>query len=143
MKVLFSILILICNSAILFAQANEVAGDYFLRIGDEKTHVFEYKLALHSDGTFSFEYYSNIKQGFPPEVKKYGKGKWTVENKVVSFTSDKQEDLDEKHTLDFTNSEARFVSKNPRDMSDQIVKTRLRFLESDIPWMKAIEIFKI
>jgi hypothetical protein len=28
-----------------------------------------------------------LKNGIPPEINKYGKGKWTMENNVISFFS--------------------------------------------------------
>lgn len=142
MRTLFAIIILFSNLT-LFAQEDNVIGNYTNKLGKVDSHQFEYELTLNQDRTFFFHYYSNIKQGNPPEVNKYGKGTWTEENKVISFFSDKQNDLDEKHTLDFTNSKARFIIKSPRDKTDQIIKTRIRFLESDIFWIKGIELFKI
>jgi hypothetical protein len=35
--------------------------------------------SLYLNSTFNFHYYSNIKNGIPPEINKYGKGKWTME----------------------------------------------------------------
>lgn len=142
MKAIFTILILI-SSLTSFSQSDDVVGDYALTLKTVDNDVFEYKLTLSQDGTFVFHYYSHIKNGIPPEKNKYGKGKWTVENKVVSFFSDKQKDIDEKFTLDFTNSKARFITKSPRDQTDQIVKTRLKFLKSEIFWMRTIEMLKI
>ena len=142
MKALFTILIFI-SSLTLFSQTDKVVGDYTLTLGNAESALFEYKLSLSQGGTFFFHYYSNIKQGIPPEINKYGKGRWTVENNVVSFFADKQNDLDEKHTLDFTDSKARFITKSPRDQTDQIVKTRLKFLKSEISWMRTIEMLKI
>jgi len=98
---------------------------------------------LNQDGTFFFHYHSHIKNGIPPEQNKYGRGKWTEEKNVISFLSDKQKDINEKHTLDFTNSKARFIIKSPRDKSEKVVRTRLQFLESDIPWLTRINLFKI
>jgi hypothetical protein len=142
MKSLFTILLLVSN-LVLFSQADKVAGDYTLKLETNESDILEYKLSLYQDGTFFFHYYSNIKQGIPPEKNKYGKGKWTIKDNVISFFSDKQKDLDEKHTLDFNNSKARFVTKSPRDKTDQVIKTRLSFLESEIPWMKRIDLLKI
>lgn len=143
MKVIFTILILV-SSLTSFSQTDKVIGDYKLAIETtDKNNALEYQLTLSQDGTFSFHYNSKMKQGTPPEVNKYGKGKWTVENNVISFFSDKQKDIDEKNTLDFTNSKARFITKSPRDKTDQIIKTRLQFLKSEIFWMARIEIFKM
>lgn len=142
MKKIFTFLILISNLT-LFSQTQEVVGNYKLTLETKDSSSFEYELTLSQDGTFSFHYYSNIKQGIPPEVNKYGKGNWTINNNVISFFSDKQKDFDEKFTLDFTNTKARFVTKSPRDKSDKIIKTKLRFLDSEIFWMRRIDIGKI
>ncbi|GAA4079015.1 hypothetical protein GCM10022389_26340 [Flavobacterium cheonanense] len=142
MKPIFTILFLI-SSLTLFSQTENVVGNYKLILETKDSSSFEYELTLNQDGTFSFHYYSNIKQGIPPEVNKYGKGNWTIKNNVISFLSDKQKDFDEKYTLDFTNTKARFVTKSPRDKSEEIIKTQLKFLESEIFWMRRIDIDKI
>ena len=142
MKSILTFLILIF-STIVFSQSETVAGDYALTLDTNDNNVFEYKLTLSPDGSFFFHYYSRIKQGSPTEVHKYGKGTWTAENNVVSFFSDKAKDLDGKHSLDFADSNARFIIKSPRDKTDKIVKTRLQFLKSEIFWMERIALFKV
>lgn len=141
MKLLITTLLLISNFT-LFAQSNPFAGDYTRSLSEEGKHTIEYKLTLHPDGTFEFHSYQNIQGGNPSEVNKYGKGKWSSKDNVITFSADKKEDLNEKYTLDFTNSTARFVTKNPRDKSDKVVKTKLQFLTSGIDWMKKIDVFK-
>ena len=142
MKLLLTTLILIFNLTI-FAQSNAFIGDYNRTFSKEGDHFIEYKLTLHQDGTFLFHSYSKIKNGFPPEVNKYGKGKWTAKDNVITFSSNKQEDFDAKYTLDFNNSKARFIIKNPRDKTDRIIKTKLTFVESEIPWVQRLDFFKI
>ena len=142
MKLIITTLLLIFNLT-LFAQSNQFAGDYTRSLSDEGKHIIEYKLTLNQDGTFVFHSYTKIQGGIPPEVNKYGKGKWTSKDNLITFSSNKKEDFDEKYTLDFNKSTARFVTKNPRDKSDKIVKTRLTFLESRIPWIERLDIFKI
>jgi hypothetical protein len=142
MKKLFTLLILICNLT-LFSQTQDAVGNYKLTLNAKDSSSFDYEVTLSEDGTFIFHYHSNIKQGIPPESTKYGKGTWTIKNNVISFFSDKQKDFDEKFTLDFTNTKARFVTKSPRDTSDKILKTQLRFLESEILWMRRIDLDKI
>jgi hypothetical protein len=112
-------------------------------LSEEGKHIIEYKLTLNQDGTFLFHSYVKMQGGIPPEVNKYGKGKWSAKDNMITFSSDKNEDFDVKYTLDFNNSTARFVTKNPRDKSDKVVKTKLQFLESEIAWMKRIDIFKV
>jgi hypothetical protein len=141
MKLLITTLLLISNLT-LFAQSNTFAGDYNRTLTEEGKHNIEYKLTLNQDGTFVFHSYSKIQGGTPPEVNKYGKGKWTSKDNVITFSSNKREDFDDKYTLDFNNSKARFVTKNPKDKTDQVIKTKLTFLESGIFWMKKLDIFK-
>ena len=142
MKAIFTILILI-SSLSLYSQVDKAVGDYQLTSKTTESDVLEWKLTLNEDGTFFFHYYSNVKLEIPPEKNRFGKGKWTMENNVISFFSDKQKDLDGKYTLDFTNSKARFRIKSHRNKTDQIIKTRIKFLESDIFWMARTEMFKI
>ena len=142
MKAIVTIIFFI-SSFTSFAQAEKVVGNYTLRLENKETHLLEYNLTLNPDGTFFFHYYSNIKSGIPPEKNKYGKGNWTIANNVVSFFADKQKDFDDKHTLDFTNTKARLIIKSPRNKTDQIIKTKLQFLASDIFWMKRIDLFKV
>ena len=142
MKLLHTTLLLIFNLTI-FAQSNAFAGDYNRTFSKEGDHLIEYKLTLRQDGTFVFHSYSKIKNGVPPEVNKYGKGKWTAKDNVISFSSNKKEDFDAKYTLDFNKSKARFVTKNPRDKSDRIFKTKLTFVESEIQWIQRLDVFKI
>ncbi len=142
MKAIITIFLLIYKITIS-AQSDKVAGEYALTLGNEESHLIDYKLTLNQDGTFYFHSYSNIKRGIPPIVNKYGKGKWSEEKNVITFKSDKQNDLDEKHTLDFTVTKARFITKSPRDKTDKIIKTRLQFLESEIPWISRIEMLKL
>ena len=142
MKLLLTSLLLMLNLTI-FAQSNAFAGDYNRTFNKEADHLIEYKLTLNQDGTFVFHSYSKIKNGVPPEVNRYGKGKWTAKDNVITFSSNKQEDFDVKNTLDFKKSKARFGTKNPRDKSDRIIKTRLTFVESEIPWIQRLDVFKI
>lgn len=139
---LVTILLLITNFT-LFAQTNQFVGDYSRSLSEEGKHIIEYKLTLNQDGTFVFHSYTKMQGGIPPEVNKFGKGKWTSKDNMITFSSSKNEDFNEKYTLDFNHSTARFITKNPRDKSDKIVKTRLQFLESDIFWMSRIDVFKI
>lgn len=142
MKLTITALLLIFNLT-LFAQSKQIVGDYTRSLSEEGKHTIEYKLTLNEDGTFEFHSYTKLQGGTPPEVNKYGKGKWSVKNNVVTFSSNKKEDLNSKYTLDFSNSTARFITKNPRDKTDQIIKTRLTFLDSKMFWLKGIDIFKI
>jgi hypothetical protein len=53
-----------------------------------------------------------------------------------------KKDIDDRHQLDFTGTKARFIIKNPRNLSNKVIKTRLRFYESNIYWIPKTELFK-
>ena len=142
MKLTFAALLFITNLT-LFAQSNNFSGEYTRSLGEEGKHIIEYKLTLNQDGTFLFYSYSKIKGGIPPEVYKYGKGKWIAKDNIITFSANKQEDFDEKYTLDFNKTTARFSTKNPKDKSDRIVKKKLTFFETEIRWLERLDIFKI
>ncbi|WP_394974715.1 hypothetical protein [uncultured Croceitalea sp.] len=77
----------------------------------------------------------------PIIVNRYGKGNWIVSDLLISFVT-KEEDIDQKHQLNFTNTTARFITKHHRDISDKVVHNRLLFFESDIDWIPKVEMFK-
>jgi hypothetical protein len=141
MKVIASILFLLM-SITLFSQSDVLTGEYFFSVGNDEEHLIEYTLNLNQDGTFHFHSYRNHKKGIPWEENKYGQGKWSLDGKVVSFSTDKKTDLDEKYTLDFNNSKARFITKPLRDKTERIVETKLQFFESDIFWIERLGIKK-
>lgn len=140
-KKVFTVIILI-SSLTLFSQSDNMFGEYFLKLGNEK-HLIEYKLTLKQDGRFIFHSYTNHNTGIPPIRNIYGQGKWSVDDKVISFMADKEKDFDERYTLDFSNSKARFIIKPARDKTDRIIKTRLKFFESEIFWIERLDIFKV
>ncbi len=94
MKGIFTVLLLI-TSLSSCSQSDKIIGEYLREFGDEK-HRVERKLKLNQDGTFAFHSYSNINAGIPQIVHKYGKGTWSVDDKVVSFFTDNEKDMDIK-----------------------------------------------
>lgn len=142
MKLLITSFLLILTLT-LSAQSNQFVGEYSRSLSEKEKHTIEYKLTLNPNGTFLFHSYSKIQGGNSAEDNKYGKGKWSAKDNLITFSANKKEDFDSKYTLDFNNSTARFIAKNPRDKSDKVVKTKLQFLESEIFWMKSIDLFKL
>ena len=130
-------------SCTLFSQIEKLDGEYSRQLGSKDKHMIEYKLTLHQDGSFFFHSYTNHKNGISWEENKYGKGSWSADGTIVSFFTDPKNDLDQKHTLNFSNSKARFITKPSRDKSDRVIKTRLRFFQSGIFWMEGLDIFKV
>ena len=142
MKLLSTILILLLHVT-LTAQTEQAAGDYQLSTGTATKDNFNYQLTLNADGTFIFQYFSNTKFDIPNEKSYYGRGSWTLKNNIVSFTTDKKKDIDEKYTLDFSNSKARLIAKSPKDTSDRIIEPKLQFLKSEVSWMSRILLLKV
>jgi len=124
-----------------FCQTENFSGNYEYKFESNKGEILEYKLSLNSDGTFLFHSYRNILTN--PEENSYGKGKWKAEKTIIFFYTDSEFDLTEKYILNFNNSKARFISKSPRDKSDRIIKTNLRFYESEMFWVSGMKLFKV
>ncbi|MGB5359645.1 MAG: copper resistance protein NlpE N-terminal domain-containing protein [Eudoraea sp.] len=141
MKKFIAVLFLM-SGLTLFSQSDNMIGEYYLKLGDDK-HLIEYRLTLNQDQTFIFHSYVNHEAGMPQIINEYGKGNWTADGKIISFFSDNEKDFDEKNTLDLSNSRARFITKPSRDKTDRIIKTRLKFFESEIFWIEGLDIFKV
>ena len=133
----------------VYAQLDQIPGVYFRQHGSGP-HIIEYTLTLRENGTFLFHFHRNVEKPIPQEEHKYGKGKWTIEVKenfstntfIISFSANPEKDFDEKFTLDFNGSKARFVNKTQRNITDKEVQTRLQFYKSNIFWMERIAIYK-
>ena len=143
MKIILSLTIFFIVTTV-FGQSEAISGKY------EKTNnidqgIISYKISLNPDGTFIFHVYDKNISLTPDktnERNKYGKGTWKADKNLVCFYTDQELDLDEKYTLDFSKTKARFITKSPRDKSDRVVKTALLFYESDIFWVKGWKLFK-
>lgn len=126
-----------------YAQSATYSGSYEKKYEMSNGDFHRFKITLKPDGTFVYYSQSNISKRIPPEDKKSGKGTWNADKNIISLTTDRSKDLDETYTLDLSNTKARYVSKSPRDKSDRIVPTALRFYQSDIPWIKRKELLKL
>jgi hypothetical protein len=140
MKFLLSLFLLL-SSQVFHAQ--NVAGVYQLKSNSKESNDFELirTLTLNTDGTFEYYNYRRVENGIPKETHTYGKGTWTQHKKVISFFTEST-DLNDKFTLDFTGTKARFISKSPRDKSDRVIKTALSFFESEIFWVTGMTLTK-
>ncbi|MDX1332087.1 MAG: hypothetical protein R3252_03580 [Robiginitalea sp.] len=139
-----TLLICLLLASQAFAQADAVAGDYFVQLGSEDSRLIEYRLTLHQDGTFNFHAHAKSSEniGIPETSNDYGRGTWLFKDKKVLFDTNPEKDLEGKYSLNFTNSRAHFLTKSSRDLSGRPFKIRLKFYESDIFWIKGLEIFK-
>lgn len=134
MKPIVFLLFAIANSFLVNAQSENFVGNYTRIMETTKgDHTIKYNLELHGDGTFVFHSYDKLLNRIPQERNSYGKGTWTVTKNIVHFHSTTEKDFDEKYTLDFNNSTARFDHKD---------KTIFRFYKSKIPWIERIEFKK-
>ena len=125
----------------LFGQTENVIGNYEMKYEATNGSII-YKLALNSDGTFAFHSYSYIDQKIGQKDENlYAKGTWKL-NKNLIFFSAGSNDFDDKHTLDFNNTRARFITKSPRNISDVEIKTSIQFYESNITWIKRNTLLK-
>tara|TARA_B100000809_G_scaffold176743_1_gene174192 strand:+ start:7070 stop:7498 length:429 start_codon:yes stop_codon:yes gene_type:complete len=141
MKTIILLFLVVITTAVN-SQTKEYTGTYKRDYDINGEGVNKYTLDLKPNGTFIFHNYRKISTK-NPEENQYGKGTWKSEkNNVIYFYTNKETELDEKHTLNFTNTKARFITKSPRDKSDKEVKTHLRFYDSEIFWIKGHQLFK-
>ena len=105
--------------------------------------IIKWTLSLHPDGTFLYHFLRDLSAISPINVEEkfYGKGTWKPQGKQILFFSEK-EDMDEEYTVNLNNSKARYITKSPRDTSDKIVKTALRFYASETFHIKGLVLFK-
>ena len=137
MKQLFFILgVFICSN--LFAQS----GVYKKEPKNFDGTKIKRTLTLNEDGTFLYHFLRDISaiSKVNTEENYYGKGTWILEGKSVILLSKDRDNLDGKYTKNLNNSKARYITKSPRDTSDKVVKTALRFYES--VELKGLELFK-
>lgn len=88
-------------------------------------------LRIEADGTFTFDRL-RPSWGLNKEDHLYGKGTWTSKGKHIYFSTDPETEIDEKYTLNFTNTKGRWDAK----------KNRLILYESDIFWLRRFAISK-
>ena len=141
MKNMLVILITVCCLFNLSGvKAQDFAGVYKTEFNTKNAEI-QYTLELTADGRFSFHQFEDHQCDSCEVKNKYAKGRWVADDLAIIFYTDR-EDLDEKFTLDFTNSGARYLTKSARDRSDRVVRTRLQFFKSDIFYLKGVEFFK-
>lgn len=128
MKNYTSLPLLLLFSFVSNAQNDNYVGIYEKKIKTVKNEVLEYELQILSDSTFTFHFFRNLGQSISKDENVYGKGTWKVIKKVIHFYTNTS-DLDQKYTLDFTNSSGRFDGKN---------KNQFRFYHSEIPWIEKL-----
>lgn len=122
------------------AQLEHIIGNYEVKYKASNGLII-YKLTLNADGTFAFHSYSYMDQKLEPKDENlYAKGTWKCEKNLIFFSAGST-DFDDKHTLNFNNTKARFISKSPRDKSDREIKTSILFYESEF-WMTGNRLVK-
>ena len=137
MKVLILCSLLISS---IIANAQDVAGVYLIKSDSDGFSLIR-KLTLNADGTFEFYNYRYVENGIPQETRNYGKGSWTKDKKVITFST-KASDLDEKYTLDFNNSKARYNTKSPRDKTNRVFADFIVFYKTDVLIAQRLKLFK-
>ncbi len=118
-------------------QSQTVDGTYERRVGT----ILIDTLVLKPDGTFTYHNYQKFDKP-NPDKNRYANGTWKMEKNILMLYSEVKVDSVIK-PLNFNNSKARYIFKSPRDKSDKVVKTALKFYESEIFWIKGMELFKI
>tara|TARA_B100000768_G_scaffold39367_1_gene38241 strand:- start:760 stop:1188 length:429 start_codon:yes stop_codon:yes gene_type:complete len=141
MKIIILIFLVTITTSI-YSQTKEYTGIYKRHFDINEEGSIEYQLELSPDGTFTFRNYRKI-SAKNREENQYGRGTWKIEkNNVFYFYTNKENDIDEEYTLNFTNTKARYITKSLRDTSEKEVKNHLRFYDSEIFWIKGNKLFR-
>ena len=141
MEKLLSILCFVTCS-ILFSQTDNLVGDYVFKDIGQK-HLTEYRLSLIENGRFVFQSYTKDSQGLTPVIHEYYEGRWSFDENIVSFSSDKKKESSLNLGLHLNNTTARIITNSAKEERDELVKIGLRFIKSEISWIEGFEIFKI
>jgi hypothetical protein len=138
MKITLLILIF-CFNLSLLAQA----GTYTRFPKSSDGTKIKWTLSLNPEGTFLYHFLRDLSaiSKANSEENFYAKGTWKSEYKIVCFYS-KPSDINDEFSVNLNNSKARYITKSPRDKSDNIVKTALLFYESETFHIKGLELFK-
>jgi hypothetical protein len=141
MKQLFLVFLLLtcCH---VFSQAGVYVIDHTNdRIDGTKT---KWTLTLNEDGTFLYHFLRDISavSKANKEENYYAKGTWKLEGKIVTLFSEEKQNPNQLYTLNLNKSKARYITKSPRDKSDKVIKTALRFYESETFHIIGLELFK-
>jgi len=140
------LIFLLCFAAsyITNSQTQPYTGEYSSshRTDDTDNPRIDNTLTLNPNGTFLFHFYRKINDK-TPEENWYAKGKWAVEKKNhLFFYINRDTDLDEKYTLNFSKTKARYVSASPRRISGNSINPSLIFYSSEISWVKGMKLYK-
>ena len=133
----FTLLLILC-SVYSNAQEEDFTGTYIWKSstnvntgnGTQESQIIRI-LTIKQNGTFAFDRLRPA-WGNNAEDNIYGRGTWTSKGKHIYFHTDPETDLDEKYTLNFTNTKGRWDAR----------KNRLILYESDIFWLKRFAIQK-
>nr|WP_321221177.1 hypothetical protein [uncultured Psychroserpens sp.] len=134
------LLLIVLAISSLTLNAQEVAGVYEIKSDADGFSLIR-KLTLNTDGTFEFYSYRFIENSTSKETRTYGKGRWSLDKKVISFSTEAL-DFDKKYTLDFNNSKARFNTKSPRDKSNRVIADFIVFYKTDVRIAQRLKLFK-
>ncbi|MDG5490567.1 hypothetical protein [Psychroserpens sp. SPM9] len=137
MKLIIPMMLALCAVSL---NAQDLTGIYKVERHGTTTSLSR-TLTLNADGTFEFYAYKKHERRIPNDVHLYGKGTWTIDKKVITFSTETL-DLDEKYTLNFNSSKARFDTKSPRDTSNRTIKTSIRFYDSEVLIAKGLKLIK-
>lgn len=124
----------------LITSAQELAGVYEYKAESESFKLIR-TLTLNNDNTFEYSNYRYIEKGIPKETQSYGKGTWTKDKNIISFFTGTA-DISDKYTYNFNETKARFDTKSPRDKTDRIIETSIRFFESELRILKGLTLIK-
>jgi hypothetical protein len=129
-------------SHVLMAQTTDCVGTYSRHILTVDKDILDYQITLKNDGTFTFSYYSKLKNRIPVEERKEGQGTWVLEKNVITFTNATSPSDTSQNLLDFSETKARWIAPSPRNTSATVKPQQLLFLSSKVNWLPRLVLEK-
>ena len=129
-------------SQALMAQTTDCVGTYTRHILTVELDILDYQITLKNDGTFTFTYYSKLKNRIPVEDQKEGHGTWVLEKNVITFTSATSTSDTSQNLMDFSETKARWIAPSPRNTSAAVKPQQLLFLSSKVHWLPRLVLEK-
>jgi len=117
---------------------SDVFGKYMKKFETKEGNTFGFLLDVYKEGKFTLQCYRKIVTKNPVEEVIYARGNWSVKDNSIIFKSFKNDSSPNKKMIDITGVKAEFKAK-----SGNTNKSSFKFYNSDIPWLKGLEVFRL
>jgi hypothetical protein len=132
----FTIVLTVVNS-----HSQNIEGTYSNKWVSNSGEGKEFVLRLNEDGNFTFNYirmYRDSDSNTKIEVQ----GSWVLDGHLLVLNSNNSNEEDNHIASGLNLNKARFISVSPRNPNSNMVKSSLKFFESDVFYAEDMELIK-